>query len=94
MYQLPAARLPQERAGELLMGGEVSCWTEHADATNLQQRVLTRAAAVAERLWSSRQSQLAGARDRLALLRCRLVQRGLRASPVYPDYCETVKEVS
>lgn len=87
MYQaeLPAAK----RAPSSLLGGETSSWSEHADAANLQQRVLTRAAAVAERLWSGKPSQLDTARQRLAALRCRLVQqRGLSPSPVLPDHCE------
>ena len=54
-----------------------------------QVRVLTRAAVVAERLWSGTPSPIDVARQRLATARCRLVQqRGLHASPVIPDYCE------
>ena len=83
MYQL---ELPPPREG--LLGGETSSWNEHADETNLQQRVLTRAAAVAERLWSGEPSPLDVARQRLAAMRCRLVRRGLRASPVIPDHCD------
>lgn len=71
-----------------LLGGEASSWSEHADPANLQQRVFTRAAAVAERLWSGAPSSTDTARQRLAALRCRLVQRGLQASPVLPDHCE------
>ena len=52
------------------------------------QRVLTRAAAVAERLWSGPPSHRDVARQRLAAVRCRLVQRGLHAEPVMPDHCE------
>jgi hexosaminidase len=78
--------LPKPTAG--LLGGETSCWNEHADAINLQERVLLRAAAVAERLWSGRPSAADVARQRLASLRCRLLRRGLRAPPVIPDHCE------
>ena len=73
--------------GGRLLGGETSSWSEHADPTNLMQRVLTRAAAVAERLWSGSPSHLDVARQRLAAVRCRLVQRGLHAEPVMPDHC-------
>ncbi len=84
-----AAPSSAARAGAgRLLGGETSSWSEHADPTNLMQRVLTRAAAVAERLWSGPPSQLDIARQRLAAVRCRLVQRGLHASPVLPDHCE------
>ena len=104
MYQveLPAATVPAtamaassathtgaaQLLGGRLLGGETSSWSEHADPTNLMQRVLTRAAAVAERLWSGSPSHLDVARQRLAAVRCRLVQRGLHAEPVMPDHCE------
>ena len=56
-------------------------------APPLQPRVLTRAAAVAERLWSGEKSDIDIARQRLASFRCRLVRRGLHASPTLPDAC-------
>ena len=101
--ELPAATVPatamaassathsgaaQLLGGGRLLGGETSSWSEHADPTNLMQRVLTRAAAVAERLWSGPPSHRDVARQRLAAVRCRLVQRGLHAEPVMPDHCE------
>ena len=52
------------------------------------QVVLTRAAAVAERLWSERRSPTDVARQRLAAFRCRLLRRGLQAAPVFPDACD------
>ena len=52
------------------------------------QVVLTRAAAVAERLWSPRRSHTDVARQRLAAFRCRLLRRGLQAAPVFPDACD------
>ena len=52
------------------------------------QVVLTRAAAVAERLWSERRSRTDVARQRLAAFRCRLLRRGLQAAPVFPDACD------
>ena len=86
MYQVAVPS--SSRSPASLFGGETSSWGEHADASNLQQRILTRAAAVAERLWSGTPSELDVARQRLAALRCRLLQqRGLRASPVIPDHC-------
>ena len=50
--------------------------------------MLTRAAAVAERLWSPRRSHTDVARQRLAAFRCRLLRRGLQAAPVFPDACD------
>lgn len=86
MYGL---KLPKATAAPAsLLGGETSSWHEHADATNLQQRVLTRAAAVAERLWSDKASSVDVARQRLASFRCRLLRRGLQAAPIIPDACD------
>ena len=86
MYGLKLPRAATAPAA--LLGGEASSWHEHADATNLQQRVLTRAAAVAERLWSDKASSVDIARQRLASFRCRLLRRGLQAAPVIPDACD------
>jgi len=84
MYEVELPRAPPAA----LLGGEASSWGEHCDVTNLQQVVLTRAAAVAERLWSERRSATDVARQRLASFRCRLLRRGLQAAPVFPDACD------
>jgi len=81
-----ALQLPSDPPAAFL-GGEASSWSESADPTNVQQRVITRLAAAAERLWSGAPSELAVARQRLASVRCRLLRRGLHAEPVIPDYC-------
>ena len=74
------------RAG--LLGGEASSWSEHADPANLFNRIMTRSAVVAERLWSrEKSSSLDAVRQRLAALRCRLMLRGIVADPVMPDHC-------
>ena len=82
------ASFPSASRRSELMGGETSLWAEHLDATNLQERALMRAAAAAERLWSGAPSELDVARQRLASMRCRLLRRGLRPSPVIPDHCD------
>ncbi len=48
-----AAELTTEQQ-VLIVGGEASMWTEFANAENIDSRIWPRAAAVAERLWSSR----------------------------------------
>jgi hexosaminidase len=65
-------------------------WGEYVDATNLQQTVFPRAAAVAERLWSpSSTVDQSDAQRRLLLQRCRMVSRGFQAGPVMPGgYCD------
>jgi hexosaminidase len=48
-----AGASPAERAR--ILGGEACLWTEHVSADNLDLRLWPRAAAIAERLWSSQQ---------------------------------------
>ena len=55
---LPEGKGTQSLYSERLLGGETSSWSEHADEVNLQERVLIRAAAVAERLWSGEKSEM------------------------------------
>ena len=85
---LPEGKGTQSLYSERLLGGETSSWSEHADEVNLQERVLIRAAAVAERLWSGEKSEIDIARQRLSAWRCRMLRRGFRPSAVLPDACE------
>jgi len=74
---------------KLILGGEVCQWGEQIDDNMLWTRLLPRAAAVAERLWSPQgTSDLKSAYLRAFSLRCRLAQRGFPASSLRPDYCE------
>jgi len=85
----------------LVIGGEACVWGELVDGTNLLSVAWPRAAAVAERLWSSVDdggvsSSAPSAsllevdedtRERMRVHRCRLVARGVPASPVGPSSC-------
>ena len=56
---------------------------ETVDASDLQQTVWPRLAAVAERLWSPRAlNDTADAHDRIRSFRCLLNRRGVAAAPV------------
>lgn len=70
---------------KLVIGGEVCMWGEHIDGSDIEQTIWPRAAAAAERLWSS-SHQLAkdpqDAYSRLSHFRCLLNQRGVAAAPV------------
>lgn len=70
-------------------GGEACLWSEYIDNENLLQVTWPRASAVAERLWSSKETRnldLAG--ERLSEHRCRMLRRGLSVGQVSgPDYC-------
>ncbi|XP_033035763.1 beta-hexosaminidase subunit beta [Trachypithecus francoisi] len=73
---------------QLFIGGEACLWGEYVDATNLTPRLWPRASAVGERLWSSKDVRdMDGAYDRLIRHRCRMVERGIAAQPLYAGYC-------
>ncbi|GMY08640.1 beta-hexosaminidase 1 [Fagus crenata] len=76
---------------ELVLGGEVCMWAETADTSDVQQTIWPRAAAAAERLWSSREAISTGnitltALPRLQYFRCLLNRRGVQAAPVTNKY--------
>ncbi|XP_061071668.1 beta-hexosaminidase subunit beta isoform X2 [Conger conger] len=72
-----------------VVGGEACLWGEFVDATNLTPRLWPRASAVAERLWSDQSvTNIDDAYSRLIQHRCRMVQRGLPAEPLYVGYCD------
>ena len=73
-----------EEQKALVIGGHGSIWGEAVDATNFLPRVWPRLAAVAERLWSPKNvsSDDVDMGRRMHLHRCRMLARGLAASPV------------
>ncbi|XP_030642722.1 beta-hexosaminidase subunit beta isoform X2 [Chanos chanos] len=77
-----------EEQKKLVIGGEACLWGEYVDATNLTPRLWPRASAVAERLWSDKDvKDIGNAYGRLAQHRCRMVQRGIPAEPLFVGYC-------
>ncbi|KAB1217975.1 Beta-hexosaminidase 1 [Morella rubra] len=79
---------------ELVLGGEVCMWGETADTSNVQQTIWPRAAAAAERLWTSREAISTGnitltALPRLLYFRCLLNRRGVQAAPVTNSYARS-----
>lgn len=70
---------------QLVIGGEVCMWGETADGSDIQQTIWPRAAAAAERLWSTKDDTsngLSTVLQRLKYFRCLLNQRGIAAAPV------------
>lgn len=82
-----------EEQKSLVMGGHGCIWGEACDVTNILPRIWPRLAAVAEKLWSPAdftQGVVNGTIEggwvdvgtRMHLHRCRLLHRGIAASPV------------
>jgi len=72
----------------LILGGEMSVWTESVDEVNFDERLWTRGPAVAERLWSGKQvNDYKLAAPRLEYFRCKLISRGVQSGPTIPSYC-------
>jgi hexosaminidase len=66
-----------------VLGGELVVWGDLVDETNSVSETWPIAAAVAERLWSERGvNDVAEAEQRMFRVRCRMVARGVGASPV------------
>lgn len=74
------------------VGGEHAVWSETIDPTNLEQKVWPRAAAGAEIFWTGEKIKGVQRSGREALprmmdLRWRLVEMGVNAEPLQPQWC-------
>ncbi|XP_043213547.1 chitooligosaccharidolytic beta-N-acetylglucosaminidase-like [Amphibalanus amphitrite] len=68
-------------------GGSAALWSEQSDAQTLDSRLWPRGAALAERLWAEPDTDSAAALTRLVHHRERMVQRGIGAELMQPEYC-------
>lgn len=90
-YTEPLEGIKSISAQKLVLGGEACMWGETADASDVQQTIWPRAAAVAERLWSDKEATsstntTSAALQRLEYFRCLLTRRGVPAAPVTNFY--------
>ena len=87
-----AGKLDAQQVRQRFVGGEHAVWSETIDRTNLEPKVWPRAAAGAEIFWSGEQVN-GVARDkvealpRMMDLRWRLVEMGVDAEPLQPQWC-------
>ncbi|CAH1394321.1 unnamed protein product [Nezara viridula] len=70
----------------LAIGAEAALWTEQADDSSIDNRFWPRASAMGEALWSGPGSWK-GAEHRLLFHRERLVERGVQADTMQPQWC-------
>jgi len=71
-----------------VLGAEACMWGEQVDWTVLDTRIWPRACGAAERFWSPKTiTNEASATARIKIHRCRMVNRGIRAGPITPDFC-------
>ncbi|KAH8085951.1 N-acetylhexosaminidase [Cristinia sonorae] len=92
----PTANMTPNQA-KLVLGGEQLLWTEQTDTNNLDSVIWPRAAVAAEIFWTgdtfpdgsnrTAPENLDGTLARLHALRYRMVQRGLKATPLQPHWC-------
>ncbi|XP_055382720.1 chitooligosaccharidolytic beta-N-acetylglucosaminidase-like [Condylostylus longicornis] len=81
---------PKKIAGEYLnqiLGCEATVWSEQVDDTTIDARFWPRASALAERLWSDPDESWKKAESRFLLNRKRLVENGIKAETVQPEWC-------
>ncbi|XP_014206316.1 chitooligosaccharidolytic beta-N-acetylglucosaminidase [Copidosoma floridanum] len=71
----------------LVLGGEAALWSEQVDSTSVDSRLWPRSAALAERLWSDPSSPWNHAEQRMLRHRQRLVQHGVYADSLEPEWC-------
>ncbi|KAG9446858.1 hypothetical protein H6P81_012986 [Aristolochia fimbriata] len=81
----PLTNITEPEQQKLVIGGEVCLWGETIDASDLEQTIWPRAAAAAERLWTTYKKLAKNTREvtaRLAHFRCLLNERGVAAAPL------------
>jgi hexosaminidase len=79
----PCLNITDADCSQYVLGGEGEMWGESVDASDLDQTVWPRLAAVAERLWSPRNmTDETSALPRIQSFRCLLNKRGIKAAPV------------
>ncbi len=82
----PLKDIPKEQQ-HLVLGGEVHMWGEQTDGMNLDNNLWPRVAAAGEVLWKGKGEVSEDVTRRLAMMRERLVVKGIAAGPVQVTWC-------
>lgn len=67
-------------------------WSESVDWTNIETRIFPRSTAIAEPLWRGAIDSMdneGSPVNRFVQMRERLLERGVKAEPIQPKYCQT-----
>ena len=78
--------LTEEKKKQVL-GGEVCMWSEQVDSSTVEGKLFPRTSALGERLWSNPGQDWYDAEPRMLAQRTRLVQRGVKADALQPEWC-------
>ena len=70
-----------------MLGGEAALWAEQTEGASIEGKLWPRGAALAERLWSSPDTTAYEAEYRMVHHRQRMVDRGIMADGVQPEWC-------
>ncbi|KAF2899729.1 hypothetical protein ILUMI_06455 [Ignelater luminosus] len=91
LYDNSPAEIGGNRKNQFL-GAEAALWTEQVDDTSVDSRIWPRAAALAERLWAEPTTNWRAAEPRMLIHRQRLVNRGIQADALEPEWCLQYEE--
>nr|AYV99601.1 venom polypeptide [Dolopus genitalis] len=89
-WQKVYMNIPESIAGmyhSQIYGAEAAIWSEQIDETTVDSRFWPRASALAERMWSNPITGWRDAEPRMLLHRQRLVENGIKAERLQPEWC-------
>jgi len=74
---------------EKILGGEAAMWSEQVDSAAVQHKLWPRVSALGERLWSDPEPGMGWEQAEIRMInhRARLVQRGILADALQPEWC-------
>ncbi|KAK3868632.1 hypothetical protein Pcinc_025995 [Petrolisthes cinctipes] len=78
---------------DAILGGEAALWTEQTDDATVDAKLWPRGAALGERLWSNPSTSWYSAEPRFIHHRHRLMNRGIMADRIQPEWCHQNEEL-